>query len=133
MTLLSILGIGGRAAGHTLTGLSTGATVKLRAEHRDRVTGKVHSHTWQITALVDASRNRCPTDATSVRRHLQRWVDQHSGTCLPDRIAWAEDMARDVEAHMEEDVGREGYQPLFEVRAIVIEREDEGLCALLVK
>lgn len=71
-----------------------------------------------------------PVDAKCVQRHLKKWTDQHSGTCLPDSIAWAEDMARNIVGHMELDIGRENYYPMFNVQSVLIEREKEGLLAL---
>ena len=125
MTLLSILGIGGRAAKHTPTVL-TGATVILSADHRNQETGEVHAHTWKITAWVAPQCRKTP-DATSLHHWLEKWREQHSGTCLPDRIAWGENIAGDVVEWLEGDAY--GGVCLFDVRAVLVERDEEGLSA----
>lgn len=115
MTLLSILGIGGRAAKHMPTVL-TGARVTLEAQHRDRISGNVHGHTWIITAWVSAGGN-----AHYLQAELSKWSCQYDGKCLPDRIAWGEDMATDVAQHL----SGEHWEPV----RVNISREKEGLFA----
>jgi len=132
MTLLSILttlGLGG-AATQTSSKVLTGASGTLTAMHRDRSTGEVHQHIWEITVWVTAWQMQKQQDAKSVQRHLDKWTSNYSGKCLPDRIAWAEDMATHIADHFSIDIGREVYCPLFEVRAVEISREKEGLKAL---
>lgn len=130
MTLLSILGIAGRAAKPTQIALNvlTAATVELRAEHRDKDSGKVHPHQWKITAWV--GRRKWETvNATYLQKHMLDWTGRYNGTCLPDSIAWGEDIARDMAEWLSQDIGREGYLPLFNVHAVVVERPAEGLSA----
>lgn len=115
MTLLSILGIGGRAARHTPTVL-TGAAVTLEASHRGRISGEVHRHCWRITAWVKAG-----GDALHLQAEMNKWACQYEGKCLPDRIAWAEDIATDVARYLQGLF----WHPL----RVVVSREKEGLWA----
>jgi hypothetical protein len=73
----------------------TGARVTLKAEHRDQVTGKVHGHEWEITGWFkwDGS------SAETRQWQLSEAVKSLQGTCLPDRIAWAENLAAYVAAN----------------------------------
>lgn len=115
MTLLSILGIGGQGAKPTPTVL-TGATAKLSAQHRDRLSGEVHGHTWAITAWVRAGGN-----ALHLQDCLNKWACQYEGKCLPDRIAWGEDMAADVARFLRSE--------WWEPTKVFVGREKEGLFA----
>lgn len=115
MTLRSILGIGGRGARRMPTVL-TGARVTLEAQHRDRISGNVHGHTWLITAWVRSGGN-----AQYLQAELSKWSCQYEGKCLPDRIAWGEDMAADVARHLR----GEHWEPV----RVSISREKEGLFA----
>lgn len=128
MTLLSILGIGGRAARHTPTVL-TGATVILSADHRNQETGDVHAHTWKITAWIGPERTGCFNNAIYLQRDMEEWRERHSGKCLPDKIAWGEHIAADMADWLSRDIGRDEYRPLFDVRAVLVERDEEGLSA----
>jgi len=110
----------------------TGARSTLTASHRSRDSGDVHQHTWAITVWVPSQLPWGPQNALNVQAHLETWIAQHSGKCLPDRIAWAEDMARNIAEHFSQDVGREEYTPMFEPQAVEIFREKEGLLALWV-
>lgn len=117
MTLLSILGIGGRAAGHTQIDLRTGASVQLAAQHRDRLSGEIHAHKWTLTAWV-----RSGGDARHLKAGLSEWASQYEGKCLPDRIAWGEDMAVAVVQFLR----GEGWE---DVLSVSVAREEEGLFA----
>ena len=125
MILLSSLGIGGRAAKHTPTVL-TAATVILSADHRNQETGDVHAHTWKITAWVGPERSKTP-DATCLQHWMEKWREQHSGTCLPDRIAWGESIAADMVEWLQGNAY--GGVRLFDVRTVLVERDEEGLSA----
>lgn len=94
MTLLSILGIGGRAAKHTPI-ILTGATSSLTASHRSRDSGDVHEHTWNVTVWATGQPN-----AVRLREELDRVLSSFSGKCLPDRLAWAEDLAAEIARDM---------------------------------
>ncbi len=72
----------------TLTGV--GAT--LIADHRSR-DGQIHGHTWEITAWFEY---RSGSDAKCLRFVLERILEPYQGKCLPDRIAWGEDLARHI-------------------------------------
>lgn len=130
MTLLSILGIGGRAARRMPTAL-TGATVILSADHRNQDTGQVHAHTWKISAWVGPQFGRI-VNATYLQSMMKDWRDQHSGKCLPDKIAWGENIAADMGEWLQQDIGRENYCPMFDVRAVIVERDEEGLSAIWI-
>lgn len=129
MILLSILGIGGRAAKHTPTVL-TAATVILSADHRNQETGDVHAHTWKITAWVGPQKwSRRIENATSLQMSMEQWRGRHSGKCLPDKIAWGENIAADMAEWLGQDVGRDEFVPMYDVRAVLVERDEEGLSA----
>lgn len=128
MTLLSILGIGGRAGRHTPTVL-TGATVILSADHRNQDTGHVHPHKWKITAWVGPMRTGGFYNATYLKGCMAAWTELHSGKCLPDKIAWGENIAADMAEWLGRDIGREEFCPMFDVRAVLVERDKEGLAA----
>lgn len=127
MTLLSILGIGGRAARHMPTVL-TAATVILSADHRNQETGDVHAHTWKITAWVARQNYKTP-NATYLQHWMEKWREPLSGKCLPDTIAWGENIAADMAEWLGQNVSYEGDTPLFDVRAVLVERDEEGLSA----
>jgi hypothetical protein len=70
----------------------TGARAVLKASHRDQATGKVHEHEWEITAWF-------PYTGTSgeIRLfELKKQIERLEGTCLADRIAWAEHLAAHI-------------------------------------
>lgn len=94
MTLLSILGIGGQGAKRMPTVL-TGATSSLTALHRSRDTGHVHEHTWLVTVWVSGLPN-----AVDLKEKLDSVLSCFSGKCLPDRLAWAEDLAPEIAREM---------------------------------
>ncbi len=130
MTLLSILGIGGRAAKPTQNAwrVLTAATVELRAEHRDQHTGRVHPHQWKITAWVRQSRGQT-INSIYLQKTMLEWIERHNGTCLPDSMAWGEDIARDMAVWLGQGIGRDSIVPLFNVHAVLVERPAEGLSA----
>lgn len=107
----------------------TAATVILSADHRNQETGHVHAHTWKITAWVGPQFGRI-TNATYLQSSMEKWRNQHSGKCLPDKIAWGENIAADVAGWLAQDIGREEYCPMFDVRAVLVERDKEGLSAI---
>jgi hypothetical protein len=95
----------------------------LRAKHRDQITGEVHPHEWEITAWW-------PYNGTSaeVRQfELKTQIERLENRCLPDRIAWAENLA----AHIAEAINTEwscygGYGSCCRVE---ISRHEERLYA----
>lgn len=66
----------------------TGVSAFLSAAHRDRSTGCLHGHTWEIVAWFadgDASRRKAQLEAqVSALDHAE----------LPADLAWGEDLAR---------------------------------------
>lgn len=94
----------------------TGARVSLTADHRERGTGRVHGHTWTITAWQTEGGN-----ALWLQDSLNSWASQYEGGCLPDRIAWGEDMAADVARFLTSEFS--------EPTRVEVTREKEGLFA----
>ena len=68
-------------------------------------------------------------NAISLQAWMDKWRDRHSGKCLPDRIAWGENIAADMADWLSHDIGRVEYCPRFDVRAVLVERDEEGLSA----
>ena len=121
MTLLSILGIGGRAARPTQTVLS-GVRSSLTAQHRSEW-GDVHEHTWEVTVWVRRNERNHP-NAVRLREELDKVLSSFSGKCLPDRFAWAENLAPEIARLMACDYDT------FDVVAVEIARNKEGLLAV---
>ena len=121
MTLLSILGIGGRAARHTRTVLS-GVRSSLTAQHRS-LEGRVHEHTWKVSVWVRTRKEGHP-NAVYLRSDLDKVLSSFSGKCLPDRLAWAENLAPEIARLMACDYDT------YDVVAVEIHRDKEGLAAL---
>ena len=121
MTLLSILGIGGRGARHMPTVLS-GVHSSLTATHRS-LEGNVHEHTWKVVVWVRTRKNGHP-NAVHLRNDLDKVLSSFSGKCLPDRLAWAENLAPEIARLMACDYDT------YDVVAVEITREKERLCAL---
>lgn len=105
----------------------TGVRATLSATHRNRSTGDVHGHTWSVTLWFRSatSRQAC---AVHLRNDLAKYLSRYEGKCLPDKLAWAEDLAlavlRDMTPHPDGYDGRLG-----EIVAVEISREREGLLA----
>lgn len=75
----------------------TGARAILKADHRDQITGEVHGHEWEITAWW-----RWTGTSAEIRKHqLNETIKGLQGKCLPDRIAWGENLARHIADNME--------------------------------
>ncbi len=125
MIVRSILEAVGLVAKPTRKGLKvlTGVRAELTADHRSRDTGKVHGHTWIVTVWLHQGNN-----AVMVREHLASLVSHYDGKCLPDNIAWAEDLAAYIFHQMECAASGWGawMQPPVSVE---ITREKEGLLA----
>ena len=124
MTLLSILGIGGRDARPTQTVLS-GVRSSLTATHRSE-TGHVHEHTWEVAVWVRSGDRRI-TNAVHLRTELDKVLSTFSGNCLPDRLAWAENLAPEIARLMACNYDT------YDVVGVEITRNKEGLCALWSK
>lgn len=127
MTLRSILAILGLGAKPTQTGLRvlTGVSATLNATHRRRERGDVHPHTWDITVWVNPIGQ---VNAVHLRDDLNKWLSKFEGKCLPDNLAWAEDLAIAVAQGMTPDPsGYDGW--LGEVIAVDIRRDAERLLA----
>jgi hypothetical protein len=70
----------------------TGARAVLKASHRDQATGRVHEHEWEITAWFPYTGTSAEIRLFELRKQLERL----EGTCLADRIAWAEPLAEHI-------------------------------------
>lgn len=99
----------------------TGARAILKAEHRDQVTGVVHGHEWEITALWRWT----GTSGEIRKRQLDKTIERLQGTCLPDRIAWAENLAEYVAENMSNGWGAGDSDCIM----VEIARHKEGLFA----
>lgn len=121
MTLLSILGIGGQGA-RRMPNVLSGVRSSLTATHRSRE-GHVHEHTWEVMVWVRTRKAEHP-NAVYLRRDLDSVLSSFSGKCLPDRIAWAENLAPEIARLMACDYDT------YDVVAVEITRKKEGLCAL---
>lgn len=95
MTQHSTLATVGQDGAHMPTGSRvnsvtlTGVGVVLKSSHRNQA-GILHPHTWEITVWCYYEGQ----DAERLSNKLFGIVAPYQGTCLPDRIAWAEQMAR---------------------------------------
>lgn len=68
----------------------TGVGGILSASHRDRLTGEVHGHSWEVIVW-----HRCVNlnDAVMLQNHLVTMLKTWDHTVLPDELARAEDLA----------------------------------------
>lgn len=80
--------VGGRTRTPSKAETLTGVGALLEAQHRSR-SGDVHGHTWDIMAWFSFDGH----DALGARRELEQILAPHQGKCLPDAIAWAENLA----------------------------------------
>lgn len=99
----------------------TGARAVLKADHRDQASGVVHGHEWEITAWW----NWTGTSAEIRQHQLESTLKHFQGNCLPDRLAWAENLAAYVGTNMEH--GWSVGDP--DCVAVDIVRHKEGLLA----
>lgn len=76
----------------------TGVSATLEANHRNAA-GDMHSHTWDITVWCSYS-----GDAILLRWALDRLLEPHQGKCLPDAIAWAENLAAWIAAELASEI-----------------------------
>lgn len=114
-----------KAPGPTVRKL-TGVRASLNASHRNRTTGVVHGHRWNVTLWFLSYSS--PADAVHLRNALTEYLARYEGKCLPDKLAWAEDLACAIMHGMTPDP--HGYDGrLGEVVAVEISREREGLLA----
>lgn len=68
----------------------TGVGGHFSASHHDRLTGKVHGHSWEVVAW-----HRCENDndAVVLQNHLVNLLKTFDHTILPPELNRAEDMA----------------------------------------
>lgn len=71
----------------------TGVSGHFSATHKDRDTGKLHGHTWHVTAWF---RNVCRSDARCYQAMLHTMLARLDHCELPDDLAWGEDIARQI-------------------------------------
>lgn len=67
----------------------TGVGTILSAAHRDQRTGKIHGHTWEITAWFKWA----GVDQAVHLHCLNEIIKTLDHTCLPDAVAWGEQLA----------------------------------------
>lgn len=104
----------------------TGVRATLNAAHRKRATGEVHGHTWNVLLWFQSTSGQAC--AVHLRDDLVKYLARYEGRCLPDKLAWAEDLALAILRDMTPDPG--GYDGrLGVVVAVEISREREGLLA----
>lgn len=70
--------------------VDTGVGWHISASHRDRLTGKLHGHSWEVVAW-----HRCEdqNDAVILQEHLRGICKNFDHTELPPHLTRAEDMA----------------------------------------
>lgn len=70
--------------------IETGVGAFFSAAHADRLSGKMHGHTWEVTVW-----HRCEhdNDAVILQSHLTNLLRVWDHTVLPPELARAEDMA----------------------------------------
>lgn len=71
----------------------TGVSGHFSATHRDPESGKLHGHTWLVTAWF---RNVCRSDARIHQAALDALLKRLDHTELPDDLSWGEDIARQI-------------------------------------
>jgi len=69
----------------------------VSAAHRDTGTGKLHGHTWEVTAWFCRG-----TDAVIRQCRLDSILSEIDHTELPDQLAWGEDIAEWVAAKFDD-------------------------------
>lgn len=73
----------------------TGVGGVLSAAHRDKKTGALHGHTWEVTVWVESG-----CSALDHQDCLQRILSKLDHTELPMQLAWGEDIAEFVAHEM---------------------------------
>lgn len=71
-----------------------GVSGYFSAAHKDRDTGDIHGHTWKVTAKFETC--EAPKDARLYKASLDALLKQWDHKTLPDKLAWAEDIAKAV-------------------------------------
>jgi 6-pyruvoyl-tetrahydropterin synthase len=61
------------------------------AAHKDKFTGQLHGHTWEVEATFLAGRN-----ASELQEELVAVLKTLDHSLLPDNLAWSEDIAEFV-------------------------------------
>lgn len=71
----------------------TGVSGTFCANHRDRETGEIHPHTWEVMAWFE---HRHQVDARCDKAMLDNVLSAWDRKILPDELAWGEDIARAI-------------------------------------
>lgn len=66
----------------------TGVGGYFSAAHTDKETGKLHGHTWEVVAWFVSEKN-----ANKLKEQLNYALLSFDHSCLPDGMAWGEDIA----------------------------------------
>jgi 6-pyruvoyl-tetrahydropterin synthase len=61
------------------------------AAHKEKSTGQLHGHTWEVEATFFAGRN-----ASDIQEELVAVLKTLDHSLLPDQLAWSEDIAEFV-------------------------------------
>lgn len=70
---------------------STGVGGFICAAHRDKNTGKLHGHTWEVEAWFKDRSN-----AVELQNELQSVLAEFDHQELPDNFAWGEELASEI-------------------------------------
>lgn len=69
----------------------TGVGGFICAAHRDKDTGKLHGHTWDVEAWFKSRNN-----AVELKNELQNVLNSFDHTELPEHFAWGEELAAEI-------------------------------------
>jgi len=84
----------------------TGVGFLLCAAHRDRVTGNMHGHTYEVVCWFEDGH-----DAEKLQAHCARLCADLDHSTLSDSLAWAEDLIPEIKRRTNA-VDVEIYRPL---------------------
>lgn len=103
----------------------TGVKSILSAAHRDQRTGQVHGHTWEIVAWFKYR----GVDQSAHKRTLETIVKRYDHTCLPDKMAWGEAMAKQIWLEVNADHSWYDGAYSWDCIAVDVSRPSEGIYA----
>jgi hypothetical protein len=76
----------------------TGVGFLIRAAHADRVTGKLHGHTYEAVCWFKGGH-----DAEKLQAHCERLCADLDHSLLPGELAWAEDLIPEIKRRTNAD------------------------------
>lgn len=74
----------------------TGVGSYFCAAHRDKLTGKLHGHTWDIVAWFISDKN-----AVSLQSDLKGFLERFDHSVLDDDCSWGEELAKTILCSLE--------------------------------